>query len=245
MFFEPILDIFFPKFCLSCQKEGFYVCPACFAKIPLQKGIRCYICGKRSPNGKTCIACKTKSGSKLTGLLIASDWNNMLVRQMIYEFKYRFIDELSNHLAEILIKFLEINKFFSSPDHKLISLQTNNKFILIPVPLHKRRLSWRGFNQSELLAQQINNYFKIPIINNLLFRAKYTSPQMEIIDQIQRIKNVSGAFKIKDQNENPLRNKSVILVDDVCTTAATFENCARALGPLKPKEIWALALARG
>jgi len=242
---STIFDIIFPKFCLSCNREGFYVCPACFAKIPLKKGVCCYICGKRSPNGKTCIACKTKTSSKLTGLLIASDWNNMLVRQMIYEFKYRFIKELSNPLAEILIKFLEINKFFNSLNHKPINLQTNNKFILIPVPLHKRRLSWRGFNQSELLALKLNKYFKIPIINNLLFRAKNTSPQMEIKDQMQRIKNVSGAFKIKSQNENPLRNKSVILVDDICTTAATFENCAAALKPLKPKEIWGLALARG
>lgn len=233
---NTIFDIIFPKFCLSCNREGFYVCPACFAKIPLKKGVRCYICGKRSPNGKTCTPCKTKAGSKLTGLLIASDWNNMLVRQMIYEFKYRFIKELSSPLTEILIKFLETNK--------PINLSTD-KLILIPVPLHKRRLSWRGFNQSELLAQQINNYLKIPIIDNLLFRTKNTSPQMEITDQIQRIKNVSGAFKIKSQDENPLRNKSIILVDDICTTAATFENCARALGPLKPKEIWGLAIARG
>jgi len=227
-----LLDILFPKICLSCRKEGFYVCPDCFAKIPLKRGIRCYICGKRAPNGKTCPDCKTKIGSQLTGLLIASDWNNMLVRQMIYELKYRFIKDIAQSLGDILINFFELNK--------MMSFQ-----VLIPVPLHKRRLSWRGFNQSQLLADQLNKYLNVPIENSLLIRNHHTPPQMEIKDRMQRIKNVSGVFEINHGVENQIRNKSVLLLDDICTTASTFENCARVLRPLRPKQIWGLAIARG
>jgi ComF family protein len=232
MYFSSILDMIFPKNCLSCHKEGFYVCPDCFVKIPLQKGIRCYVCGRRAPNGKTCSDCKTKIDSKLTGLLIASDWNNMLVRQMIYEFKYRFIKDIDQPLGNLLIRFFELNKIMNSQ-------------ILIPVPLHKRRLSWRGFNQAQLLASQIKKYLNIPMADNFLIRKQYTFPQMEIKDRSQRIKNVSGAFAINHRIENPIRNKIVILIDDICTTASTFENCAKALQPLGPKQIWALAVARG
>jgi ComF family protein len=233
-----ILDVIFPKICLSCHKEGFYVCPDCLAKIPLKRGARCYICGKRAPNGKTCIACKTKIGSQLTGLLIASDWDNMLVRQMIYELKYRFIKDLARPLGNLLINFIELNK--------MINFQ-----VLIPVPLHKRRLSWRGFNQAQLLADQLNKHLNIPVADNLLIRKQHTSPQMEIKDRAQRIKNVSGAFSINPRLENKpftcsqVRGKIVVLIDDICTTASTFENCAKALWPLKPKQIWALAVARG
>jgi ComF family protein len=238
MYFSSILDIIFPKKCLSCHKEGFYVCPDCLAKIPLQKGVRCYVCGKRAPDGKTCPSCKTKIGSSLTGLAIASDWNNLLVRQMIYEFKYRFIKDISQSLGNILINFIELNRIM-------------NFQILIPVPLHKRRVSWRGFNQAQLLADQLNKHLGIPIINNLLIRKRHTSPQMEIKDRGQRIKNVSGAFEINSKSEinsrvkNLIINKSVLIIDDVCTTASTFENCAAVLKPLMPKQIWGLAVARG
>jgi competence protein ComFC len=231
MYFSSILDIIFPKNCLSCAKEGSYVCAECFAKIPIQKSIRCYVCGRRTPDGKTCSACRKKIGSCLTGLVIASDWNNMLVRQMIYEFKYRFIKDLANPLGNLLINFFELNR---------IDFE-----ILIPVPLHKHRLSWRGFNQAQLLAGQLAKHFNIPMTENLLIRERYTLPQMEIRDREQRIKNVSGIFSINPQIQNNIENKIVVLIDDICTTASTFENCAKVLRPSKPKQIWALAVARG
>ena len=133
---------------------------------------------------------------------------------------------------------------------------------MIPVPLHKRRLSWRGFNQAQAIADQLNNHLRarsdqseqseqykkisdIKFINDLLIRSRYTYSQMEISDRKQRINNVSHAFKINDKIDNPIKNKSVVLLDDICTTASTFENCAMALQPLKPRQIWGLAVARG
>jgi len=245
MFFDKLkkandwlLDILLPKTCLSCRKEGSFVCPECLAKIPIQKSFHCYICAKRSPEGRACQSCKSESGFKLTGLFVASDWQNLLVRQMIYDFKYRFARELANPLGEVLIKYLKTNP--------LINYQTD-KLMLVPVPLHKRRLAWRGFNQAALLAEQIGNYFKIPAANDLIIRSRHTSPQMDIKNKLERIKNIAGAFSLNHNFENSeqIKNKILILVDDVCTTASTLNECALAIKPLKPKEIWGLVVARG
>jgi predicted amidophosphoribosyltransferase len=165
---------------------------------------------------------------------------------MIYEFKYRFIRKLSEPLGNIFVNFLRINNFIDFD-------------FIIPVPLHKRRLSWRGFNQSELLASQLNIHLATPIINDLLMRKRNTAPQMGINDKEKRIKNISDAFNINNDanfksnasvgtkfiTKQIIKNKSILLIDDICTTASTFENCAKAIGPLEPSQIWALALARG
>lgn len=239
-----VLDILFPKICLSCHQEGFYVCPQCFTKIPILKSFHCHLCGKRSPNGKTCPKCKAKSGSKLTGLLIASDWNNLLLRQMIYEYKYRSIKDLALPLSHLSIIFLNQSGFFTQ--HLPLNITS---YILIPVPLHKRRLAWRGFNQAELIANQINIYLKIPIIKDSVIRSRHTPPQMDITEKSERIKNVSNAFQLnpafKINNENQIKNKIVILIDDICTTGSTLNECAKVIKPLKPKEIWGLVLAKG
>jgi ComF family protein len=165
---------------------------------------------------------------------------------MIYEFKYRFIKKLSEPLGNIFVNFLRINNFIDFD-------------FIIPVPLHKRRLSWRGFNQSDLLARELNRHLNIPILSDLIIRSHNTAPQMSINDKEQRIKNISNAFDINydlnfdknDLTENKyngkeiIKNRSILLIDDICTTASTFENCARAIWPFKPSQIWALALARG
>jgi len=238
------LNILFPKTCLSCRREGFYVCPECFTKIPVQRSISCHICGKRSPDGKTCPQCKANASSKLAGILVASDWNNLLVRQMIYECKYRFIYDLAIPMAGVIVAFLETTK--------VINLQAD-KLILVPVPLHKRRLSWRGFNQAEAMAIEVGQHLKIPVVTNLLVRSRHTSPQMDINDKNSRIKNVANAFLLNPDlpdNKKPLiaeqmKGEMVILIDDVCTTGSTLNECAKAIKPLGPKAIWGLVVARG
>ncbi len=246
-------DIIFPKKCLSCKKEGTYLCPECFAKIPIKTTFHCHICHKRSPCGKTCPECKEKAKSALTGLLIASDWRNLLVKQLIYECKYRFIRELTQPLALIMAKFLTSNHLTAWPTQSHIIAQTDklinwstDKLILIPIPLHKRRENWRGFNQAKIICNHLTEYLNILTIENLIIRDRQTPPQMDIKDKTEREKNVAGAFKLNPGAEkNCLKGKIIILIDDVCTTGATFNECAQSLRDLKPKEIWGLAIARG
>ena len=279
------LDLIIPKRCIGCQQESVYLCQKCLETIPILKSVNCYLCGQRSPLGYVCRRCRKKNHPALTGLFVASDWKNLLLRQVIYEYKYRSIKELANPLSSLMIKFLET--------HQLKNLETD-RLILVPVPLHPRRFVWRGFNQAELLAKMVGEYFNIPVMTHLIRRARYSIPQMNIKDQEQRKGNIFGAFRLNPELLNPLTTDSrpwcspasppacreragmgvnknsalspallkeiegkpphqnfwcggkiVILIDDISTTGATLEECARVLKKIKPKEIWGFIIARG
>lgn len=236
------LDIIFPKNCLGCGQENFYICGDCFTKIPVQKTTKCFVCERRSPAGHTCQKCRKKNSSALNGLLVASDWNNLLLRQSIYAYKYNFIKELAQPLAQIMISSLKAINFKNLKNTK----RAAGELILIPVPLHKRRLLWRDFNQAELLTRKIGEYFQIPIGDKILKRSRNTLPQADIKEKSRRQKNIKGAFGLADKiNRRLVHQKTIILVDDISTTASTLQECAKALKPLEPKEIWGLVLARG
>ena len=235
LFGNWLADVIFPKFCLSCNKEGQHVCPDCFNKIKINSFPICYKCEKRSPNSQTCAKCKQET--TLNGLVVAGLWEDDLLRQMVYEFKYRFIKELKKELGQTLINYTKIH-------YKTL---INNNTIFSFIPLNKRRQIWRGFNQAELLAKEASNCFDLPLAD-LLERKRNTSPQAEVKSQSARKNNVRQAFAIKETTDYPLsffKDKTIILVDDICTTGATIEECAKTLKPLKPKEIWGLVLARG
>jgi len=234
------LDCLFPKHCLGCNKEGSHLCDRCFASLPISKGITCFACGRRSTQGYACKACRKKSYLKLSGLLVASDWNNPLLKQLIYAYKYNFLKELSTSLSIIASEYLRA--------YFLDRLQSQ-EIIFVSVPLHPRRLAWRDFNQAELLTKTIGEILDIPIAEKILIRNRYTLPQAEIHNQVERKLNLKEAFSLAknltQKNKDLLKNKIVILVDDVATTGATIQECAKILRPLSPKEIWGLVIARG
>lgn len=127
-----------------------------------------------------------------------------------------------------------------------INLFPTEDSIIVPVPLHPRRLAWRGFNQSELLARNISKTFGLELDTGLIGRKLHTSPQADIASQDQRKKNVINAFKLlENASSRSLENKKIILIDDVCTTGSTINECAKILEPLKPAEIWGFVIARG
>ena len=120
--------------------------------------------------------------------------------------------------------------------------------VIIPIPLHKRRLRWRGFNQSELIAKRISEKiapgFPIALENSLLERFRYTHPQMEIKNQAKRKKNIENAFKIPKNKLVSVKNKRILLVDDVTTTGATIFECAKTLKRSGASEVFAVVVAR-
>lgn len=234
-----LYDCLFPKNCLGCGKEGNHLCPQCFESLALTKGNSCFVCGYRSPQGYACQNCRKKVHSRLSGLLVASDWEKPLLRQLIYTYKYRFISELADPLSTIVAEYLKLN-FLDIRDHQEI--------IFIAVPLHPKRFAWRGFNQAELIAEKISKNLAIPVAKKALIRHRHTLPQAKIEKQAEREKNIDDAFSLEkniDKNKELFKDKIVILIDDVATTGATLQACARALKPLSPREIWGLVIARG
>ena len=220
---KTILDLLFPIQCLGCGKEGNFICYSCFKKLPLNT--------KKSKNN----------------LLIASYYKNLLIKQLIHKYKYDFIKDLAKPLGLLMVKKLqsqEVRPQKVGTFSKKVPLFRSD-LCLVPIPLHQKRLKWRGFNQAELLAQEISKKTNIPVINNLLIRIKHTLPQMKIQDAKQRKKNMNQAFALNPNFNNNLENKNIILIDDISTTGATMKECAKALKPLKPKNILGLVIAKG
>lgn len=250
-----LLDTLFPISCLSCGKHGIWLCDSCLEKIPLRIEHVCPVCEKLiTPDGRICFGCHKKLA--INGLLAASSYQNEAVASAVHCFKYRFIEELAGPLGEILIK-------------SLLHSQLPVPEIIVPVPLHKRRLRWRGFNQAELLADYLSDNltpgFKIPVADRILVRKKYTRPQMEIKNHFRRKENLKDAFVMTNQigkinkksasdmdcgrnlyqtGESLLDNKVVLLVDDIATTGSTLFECAKTLKQNGAKEVFAVVVAR-
>jgi len=112
--------------------------------------------------------------------------------------------------------------------------------VIVPVPLHPRRLLARGFNQSLELARLVSARHSVPIRQGALGRVRRTTPQMELSRQA-RVENIRGAFAAK---KSMLEGEAVLLVDDIMTTGATLEECARAMLDAGAARVDVLVLAR-
>jgi ComF family protein len=115
--------------------------------------------------------------------------------------------------------------------------------VIIPVPLHWRRLLTRKFNQSALLAFALSAHSGVPCQPEWLRRVRYTRPQMHL-DRATRLKNVARAFAVSEDASALLRDKIVVVVDDVVTTGATANACARVLKHAGAREVRVVALAQ-
>jgi len=233
------LDLFFPKFCLGCQKEGLYLCDDCRAILDISEYDFC-LCSKnpiRTPGtqGK-CPRCQHK---KLSGLYSALPYKEKhLTKKLIYQFKYKpYLKDLAETLANIIIEHL----ILSQKNTNEIWAPNGMPAILIPVPISKEKLKDRGYNQSEEMAKELSKVLKIPAVFDVLIKTKNTKPQMEL-SQREREKNLFDAFSAK--NAEKIADRKVFLVDDVYTTGSTMEECARVLKKAGAKEIWGITLAR-
>ena len=112
--------------------------------------------------------------------------------------------------------------------------------VIVPVPLHERRIRQRGYNQSLLLAAALSKHLRLELEAQVLVRERNTRSQVGL-EQWERWANVQGAFRCRDDS---LRDKNILLVDDVFTTGATLESCAQALRVSGSAQIWALTLTR-
>lgn len=230
-FSEKILDFLFPKFCLACKKEGTYLCSECFSKLETLPAPFCPYCNSRSFDGRICKRCR----KFLFGFIAVGLYGNELLRKLIDTFKYNFVKELANPLAFLIFKFLKENpeiEFFKNP----------LDFKILPIPLYPRRLRWRGFNQAEKIALELSSLLKIPVENNVLLKIKSTKPQVGLKRE-ERRENIKGVFKVLKQGE--IKNKKIILLDDVATTLSTLEEAAKALREAGIKKIWGLVVAKG
>ena len=118
---------------------------------------------------------------------------------------------------------------------------TDHLDLVIPVPLHRTRLRHRGFNQALVLAHGVSERFSVPLLYDNLARLRSTLPQVEL-SGTARAENVKGAFGLIRPSE--VREKRVLLIDDVFTTGATMNECAKTLKEAGAAAVTVFTLAR-
>jgi ComF family protein len=113
--------------------------------------------------------------------------------------------------------------------------------VLVPVPLHRRRLRERGYNQSGLLSKELGGFISMPVVEDCLIRLNPGQPQARTASVFERRSNVSGAFCCHNER---LKGKQVLLIDDVSTSGATLNACAGVIKSSGAASVWGLVLAR-
>lgn len=234
-----ILDLMFPISCVSCKKEGELFCNDCVNKIEVFNKPYCPVCRFRLAVGQH-KNCQRKNNLKK--LIAAVSHNDSLIKNLIEIYKYQFVSILAQPLASLIIKSLG-------------DLTEKNKYVIIPVPLHRKRLQWRGFNQAELLAKNLSAHFNAVSpdkggieFSDALTRIKETIPQVRL-NFDERALNIKNAFSIplssglSVNSKAVLKGKIVLLVDDVYTSGATMNECAGLLKKAGAKEVWGCVVA--
>jgi len=225
--FSLFYDIFFPNICVGCGKYGRTLCFDCAGQIERIKTAVCPACGKISVGGKYCPACKKRTNSELSGVIIAIHYSSGPSKEIIHNFKYNSVVELAEVLGELMVASLE-------------KAEIPRDTIIVPVPLHPKKLGKRGYNQSLLIARYIAEKLDLRCIETLI-RIKETETQIKL-GRSARLANLANAFACK--NPKIVRGKRILLVDDVITTGATLNECARVLKLAGAKSILASVAAK-
>ncbi len=222
-----LLNLFFPPQCASCQREGRFLCQSCVDALQIHPlPTRFHV-----PDART--DASQPEFEHLDAVIYAANYaKNPQLKAAIAQFKYRFTRELVDYFVTL------VNRKLSE-----LWMLRNKTAVLIPVPLHKKRLSYRGFNQSDLLVNGVASRYRGPIeIRPLLIRTKNTSQQARLTRR-RRQDNLKGAFEVVG-DVTELKDKVCFLVDDVCTTGSTLEECARVLKKAGLEKVYGLVIAR-
>jgi ComF family protein len=229
------LDLVFPPICPICQslfgREGKnrIICLDCSEAIRPVYPPYCPRCGLPYPSGEAhlCASC-LKEGRYFEVHRTCALYEGPL-KEAIHKFKYNGVFPLMKVFGDLL-----------QPCFNTLA-QEYPVDLLIPVPLHRRRLRERGFNQALLLVMELSKRMRIPYEERALAKIKETPVQIALKKR-ERRKNLKGAFQVNDQEA--IKEKSIVLVDDVYTTGATVNECSRALLAAGAKQVAVLTVAR-
>jgi len=223
---ENLISIIFPEKCVGCGTLSGPICKRCQKKLAILREQYCVFCGRRSVSGKTHFNC---NGVNVPELLYSCLEYSGFVRECVHQSKYE------SHQFSILRRLFD---FACEPD--LFFNFISSDFLVVPIPLHKKKLQQRGFNQSEVVASALCKKIGLKMQSNLLVRERYTEKQHEK-DRKARFLNLEGAFCADAQKS---RGKKVLLVDDVCTTGATFISASKSLYQVGASCVYCFALCR-
>lgn len=226
----------YPERCPICDNVlaigGEAVCKECLGEIELVGEPRCKKCGKPLlEEEELCMDCQNKESSYEYGYGLFV--YNSSMRESVGRFKYQGRQEYAVFYAREM--FREYGQWLAEKKPQA----------LIPVPIHRRRYRSRGYNQAELIADELGKLAGISVRKDILVRCKDTLPQKEL-SELERKHNLQGAFRVDGQGEelNQLP-KCVIIIDDIYTTGCTLESCSSVLKEAGISEIYFLCVCIG
>ena len=233
---QEVVLFIYPSTCAGCstpldsERSGPF-CSACMENIDLVSQPYCPVCGipysSENTTGHLCGDCL--GGVHLFDRARATGFYRGPLREIIHRFKYGGQTFLARPLAKIL----------AASGKELTRL--HNIDLIVPVPLHFKRLRQRGFNQATLLARHLGSALKISVDYASLKRSRWTEPQTGLTRR-QRAVNLKNAFDLIRPEK--IEAKSILLVDDVFTTGETVNQCARVLKKGGAVEVVVLTVAR-
>jgi competence protein ComFC len=216
-FLNTILDIVFPVKCVLCGKTGADLCLECLKDTP---------------------GAERESARWIFPLY---DYRHPAIKKSLQLLKYKGKKRLARVFAEIIYeKILEELS-------ELGVLENFTDSILIPIPLSAKRYRERGFNQAQLICEELlkienlRHGANIKLENNILIKPKETAHQALIKDRSKRLKNIIGSFSTK--NEERIKNRNIILIDDITTTGATLSEAKKVLKQSGARKIVAFTVA--
>ena len=240
--FDWLVDWLYPPRCRACGgriygRDAEYFCAACWPEIHVVSHPLCTVCGRpfidASGDDHLCGVCLSRTPyfarARAWACYPREEMSEHPLRRVVQKFKYGRRVSLGKPLGRLMAQGCQ--EFLSECAVDVI----------IPVPLHPKRLRWRGFNQSVLLARQVSRALDVPMDPFVLCRSKQTPPQTQLTEE-ERRKNVRGAFSLNPHK--PVEGRRVLLVDDVYTSGATVNECSRSLKRAGAEEVYVLTLAR-
>jgi ComF family protein len=232
---KGLIDLIFPPLCAFCgtplteDGQG-EICPCCLGNIRFISPPICPTCGLPFP--------MEVGEDHLCGQCLRTNWHFGIarafglyegtIREAIHLLKYGGKAFLARHLAGLL------DKGYPFIDYASYDL-------LVPVPLHRKRLRERGFNQALLLGNAIGRGVGVSCTGFALKKIRWSAPQIHLSPK-EREENVKGSFGVANPAE--VRGKRVLLIDDVMTTGSTVNECARELLKAGAGEVDVFTLAR-
>lgn len=216
--------------CIICGKdlekdEVMDICPTCLKTIKFNNGKRCLKCGKNLWAGsKYCNSCKM--GVRVFKSATAPLLYEKPISTMIRKFKYDGKHYLAKPFAKIMAYEYVQSKFEVD--------------LVLPIPMFYKREKERGYNHAKLLAKEFCKITSLPLDTKNFVRIMNTNQQAKLSKE-EREKNINNAFRVIDSNM--VKGKKILLLDDIITTGATIDECARVLYECGASEVNALAIA--